>query len=812
MPITIAFIFGILAGDKFEPSLGVAIFLFSLSFLPVILGVFYTSLRCLPFIWIAFFFLGIIFIHPVILPEISSKHIKNHLTGERMTVEAVIISSLEPRPKGMRVMVEARRIITEEGLKDVSGKVLLNIQGGIPAGVKRIVFTSRLKEPKNFANPGGFDYEWWLKEQGVFVTGSLSSKALKVLENTQKKTNFIENSRVLIREVVAKAKLKNPEIIKALIIGDSGTVPKEVRDTYSRVGTAHLLAISGIHVGFIAFIFYNLFFWIFRRSYFLMQTLNVKTLSLLLSLFPVFFYGLIAGFPISTERAVLMVSVYVITIIVGRGRDLYNTLALAALVILLIRPGALWGAAFQLSFISVFFIVYLVPSVKNKLENKAQSEKEDEKNKIKRWLRRRVLPLVLVTAAATIGTMPLLALNFHRVSFVAFISNIIIVPVVGFITVPLSLFSVLALPLYEGVSIFLLRLADVSLNIVSVMNEFFLSIPFASIRTMTPTVIEVLCFYIFILTIPSLFSRDWSGKKKAGFVGIFILLIGINFGITKYEERQSKDLKVTFLSIGQGDSALIELPYLEGDGVKRILIDGGGFHSSTFDTGESVIGPFLWKKKIKKIDYVILSHAQRDHMGGLAFILENFSTSEFWWNGLGTLDERTLAEIEKSKIKVRVLDASSEPVVISKVKIEILSPPENAKEEKRNLDLNETSLVLRLSYGKRSFLFTGDIGIDTEARLSKLNITSDVLKVPHHGSQTSSSEVFIKAVSPTIAVFSVGSANRFKFPKASVVKRYKDFGVKRFRTDISGAILISTDGIAIETETHLTTGTEVMYN
>jgi competence protein ComEC len=281
-------------------------------------------------------------------------------------------------------------------------------------------------------------------------------------------------------------------------------------------------------------------------------------------------------------------------------------------------------------------------------------------------------------------------------------------------------------------------------------------------------------------------------KKAALAVMILIALLDFSYwGIRGYAEQ---GMRVTFLDVGQGDCTLVEFP--RG---KTMLIDGGGFYGD-FDVGEKVIAPLLWERRILKIDYLVLSHPQPDHYKGLIFIAKHFRCYEFWHTGMESESptyQQLLGIIRARGITmVRVADGFARTIAGAQVKV--LHPPEKwivANVRKRGL-VNNNSLVLMISFGDHRLLFTGDIERQAEARLVKAGkgLLAQVIKVPHHGSKKSSTDTFIKEVSPHYAVISLGFGNPFRLPGKGVVERYAGLGCRVLRTDRDGAIQVQSDG------------------
>ena len=410
----------------------------------------------------------------------------------------------------------------------------------------------------------------------------------------------------------------------------------------------------------------------------------------------------------------------------------------------------------------------------------------------RRWLRVRLLPAFLITFAAMLGTYPVLAYHFNAVSPAGLVSNIIAVPLTGLV-VPLLLSASWLLGVSEYLALLCLYPADWVFSLIAILADLFSSLPYASVRVATPTLPEIFLFYAIVLLSVNL-SRGhlylrYRLYRFAAVACSLLLVFSLGYGL--WHRSFSDTLRVTFISVGQGDAALVEFPR---GGV--MLIDAGGFYSG-FDPGERIVAPLLWMKKIRTIDYMILSHAQHDHMGGLSFIAKNFNVKEFWWNGVGEL--RGLEGVlGMAGVPVVELDSGSRIAPIGGVRVEVLHPSADAR-----LDINNMSMVLKLSYGSKSILFTGDIGAAAERRLgagAPLNVS--VLKSPHHGSRTSSSTALLEALGTPAAVISVGRANAFGFPAATVLERYRAAGMEIYRTDLDGAVEVSTDGTSLSITTH----------
>ncbi|MBI5826322.1 MAG: DNA internalization-related competence protein ComEC/Rec2 [Deltaproteobacteria bacterium] len=809
VPVFLAFAAGIVFSYRLGLSREAAYLILAASSIPIILSI----IKGRRFDWFIsaplFFFIGALFIMPYIRPELPANHIRNFVSEARshrdakdgalklgLDVEGVVLRDLEYAGERVRLHIGSRRIFHEGEWRDTSGTVLLTVQGHPGVRIRTgdsVRFLSPLKEPWRYGNPGEFDYKRWLNQRGIFVTGFLKNPNLliKTGEGGSGPWGYIEAVRDRIRESIDASGVKNGEALKALIISEQAGISRDVKDAFVKTGTWHVISISGLHVGVVALFSYWVFIFILKRSERVMLAFNIRKAAMLLALAPVLFYGFLAGMPVPTQRSVIMATVFVFTYIINRGRDFFNTLTLSAVVILLIAPYSLWDVSFQLTFASLGAIVYLEPRLKGFFEReKGVNGPLEKEGRIKAILRKRVLPTCFATVAAGIGTFPILAYQFHRVSLTGLAANVIAVPLTGMIA-PLLMLHAALNPLWYAPALIILKAADWAFELTVIIVKFFAVLPYSSVWVSTPTLFEIAVFYALVLCAVNL-------RRGRVYRYAAVFLVAVSLADIAYWGRLSqrdKRLKVTFISVGQGDSALIEFP----DG-ETMIVDGGGRHGNDYDIGEGVVAPFLWSKKIKKIDYMVLSHAQLDHMGGLKFLAENFKVGEFWWNNDGDLGGLGEA-LSRADVVVKTVDSSTGAVDVGGALVEVENPPGDLR-----FDQNDNSVVLRVGYGDRSFLFTGDIGAQAEEGLSRRDISSTVLKAPHHGSRWSSTSGFLRKAAPSYVVVSAGRDNVFGFPHEEALKRYDEAGAKVYRTDVDGAVAMTTDGKDLRITPYLTHG------
>ena len=705
-------------------------------------------------------------------------------------------------------------ILSCETLRDnnrsfpVVGKIRVTIAGddfNLSRG-DRITFYSRIRSIRNFNNPGGFDYKRYMAFKKVWGTAYVSGKRLVVLEKNSAKGlwKIIEDARGKISNLIENTGGKKQQgVLKALIVGDRNSIPQDLREAFNRAGVGHLLAISGLHIGIVASAAFILFRLMLSHIKLLLWNAWTRKGAVFLSLVPVFIYGLLSGMSPSTQRAVIMVTVFLLAFLFESEYDPMNTLALAAMLILVVYPPSLFSISFQLSFTAVLAIIYGLSRVQNPWASDSGIIKKPRRFQIAKKL----FYFFLASFFAILGTLPLVMLYFNQASLVGLLTNFLIVPLIGFIVVPIGLLAVFLYPLTLTGASWCFKAAAAVLAQSLGLVEFFADLSFAAIKTVTPTYFEIFCYYVLFWAVLNLkhtqpksleeqnkarnaegmmsgaegrMQRSVFGLKPATLVAVLaIFSFSTDASYWLYKRFWHADLRVTMIDVGHGSAALLELP----DGY-NILIDGGGFSdNSVFDVGARIVAPLLWRKKIKTVDTLILSHPNSDHLNGLIYIAEHFNVKNVWTNNqaANTLSYcKFIQAIEKKKILMPAFKAISRIQEINGVTLKILYPPKNfinksKKERWRNL--NNNSLVIKITYGSQSFLFPGDIKARAEFELVGIagdQLKSTVLIAPHHGSSTSSTEPFLEKVNPEVVIISSGWKSKFGFPHQPVLKRYKE--------------------------------------
>lgn len=698
---------------------------------------------------------------------------------------------------------------------------------------QRVELEARVRPIRNFHNPGEFDYQAFSARSDIYWTAAVTGAGSVQTEPGRCGSRFfaalfaLRTAALQRIDRLYRGNEYATAMLEATLIGESSHMERIWTDHFRRTGTYHLLVIDGLHITVLA-----AFLLFLLRLCFLPE---IPALTLTASV--AWLYAMISGWNAPAIRAAGGFTLYVFARYFYRRTRLLNLLAFVAIVYLVIDPGQLFEAGFQLSFLSVAAIGLLaVPILERtsalyargiagiteprraprlppraaqfRLELRLAAETAGYYTRLPRqwWERAFALAariglyafeLALLSAAIQIGLALPMAIYFHRVSLTGISANILVVPLLGMV-VPLGFIAIVTM--WHAPAALAGWLLGAGERIAEWHTHFE-----PAWRVLAPPWWLAIAFTLalFALAIALRRAPRWSWAALAPVLALFALIFWHPFP----PEVHPGQLELTAIDVGQGDSLLVSFP-----DSKLMLIDAGGALSfgrrapSRLDVGEDVVSPYLWSRSIRKIDIVVLTHAHDDHAGGLAAIIENFHPSELWTGATAPG-----ANFSKSWSAIR-MQARAQHVKISAfssgrtfqfggARVEVISPP--ADYVPAAGPMNNDSLALRINYGRRSLLLTGDMekAMERRALAGAEPLRADILKVGHHGSNTSSTDPFLDAVSPAFAVISDGFANSFGHPNAKVLERLHAHGSRVLRTDQDGLVTLRTDGRRIWLET-----------
>lgn len=762
----LALITGILSACLTGSALFAAGFLLLLSALLYAIGDAFRGRLYIPFGILFFFALGA---PEYLLMDGINNGRFDEFGNETVTVNGFTASAPDIKDSRVSYIFRVTELTAGDGRKAAGGKLLLSMVK--TEGMKlydygsELTFTGRLTLPQGVRNPGGFDYRRYLAQKGVsasvFVSGGIT-------KGPGEKASFIVKAGQAARGRIVSAidrslPRQQAGLLNGMLIGYREGLSPEVADAFSDAGLTHIMAVSGANV---VFLILPLAF-LFKRLRLGNRASGLLTMAFLL------FFIFITGFEPSVLRAVVMASVILTAKMLDRETDVYTTIAFAATLLLICSPYMLFDIGFQLSFAATLSIVMLYGNIKKLLTC--------------RFIPSAVAAVLAATLSAQLGVLPITLAYFNRVSLISVFSNLLVVPLLEFVTI-LGMFMAILGQINIVFSQLIGYINCVLLSAILYVTKISSALPFASVRTVTPSLAVIIPYYMalgFLLWYKPLKNIRIKPAYAGAALGLAAMIITASFLIPG-------KLEVIFLDVGQGDSAFIRT--CTG---KNILLDGGGSTDPNVASkvGESVIAPFLLDKGVTALDAVIASHGHSDHTQGLLTALEQFRVDSLILP-LTADDEgfEKLLELAGSKhIKVNRCERGDVIKLDGETCFDVLSP--SPELETPETSLNNTSLVLKLHYGDADILFTGDAEAEAERELleSGADLAAEVLKIGHHGSSTSTGREFLEKVGPVSAVISVGR-NNFGHPSPETLGALKDEGVRVFRTDECGAVVLTSRG------------------
>lgn len=572
-------------------------------------------------------------------------------------------------------------------------------------------------------------------------------------------------------------------LAKALVLGDQGEITPARRRAWADAGMAHLLSISGLHVGMIAALIY----WLLRVACAALpgagERFSTRRLAALLALVPLAVFCLGVGASPPAVRSTIMSGAVLAGLALGRPSVVANALGLAGAAIVLVSPMSLADPGFLLSFAAVGMLLALPRLPRFRLPGM-----------------RPLVALVIVSTAATLATAPLALHFFGRVSLVAPIVNLPAVPIATIVATPLLVGYA---PLAVASTVVGDALAPVVGRVLAGLDDlatFSSAWRYAAV-SLAPLGAVSLAAYV-VLLVAGLAS--WRMRRARWVALCALVVLSGSVAWTSTAHWRSDELVVVHPYVGQGDATLLLLP-----GGTSVLVDAGGsLDGEGWDPGEQVLVPLLARYGVRRLDLAVVTHPHPDHLNGFARLAEEVSVDELWYNGDDTTHpvfEKLARAVRDGGGVVRGVQELAPRVRLGGVDIEILYPvgPLPVHGSGRAMsDGNNRSVVLRVTYGARSILLAGDIEQPVEELLAPRLAVTDVLKAPHHGSSTSSSSALLDAIRPRLVVISCGVENQFRFPASTVLRRYADVGAHVLRTDLDGLVELRTSGDAWQIRTH----------
>ena len=684
---------------------------------------------------------------------------------------------------------------------------------------QRIEVDARIRKPRNFGNPGAFDYARFLARQQIYWTASAAAGDVRILPGHcgTRFGKFIMDLRAGAIDRISRLYANDPfrsGMMQAVLIGQTFQLQKVWTEQWRSTGTFHALVISGTHVAVLAAVFLFLL-----RICFVPQAwaLFVTTLAGWL-------YALVTGWQAPCIRSAAGLTLYMIGSYFYRERRILNLLAAIALGFLVLDPDQLFEASFQLTFLAVGFLgAFAAPAIRatsgplaaglSDLDNRDRdvhlaprvAQFRIEMRQLAGALRvpswaivapARVIfyvyEIVLTSAAVQLGLALPMVVYFHRVGVSGLSANALVIPAMGFV-VPLGFAAT-----FTGWA-WLATLAGWFLGFAQRVVEFHAGLEPAW-RVPTPPLWLGIAISVALVAVAAASARTARRIACVAVAVLLVLLVGHPFA----PELHPRELELSVIDVGQGDGLFLAFP----DG-KTMLMDGGGIpmfgraQRGNLDIGEDVIAPYLWDRGIRHVDVVAVSHAHEDHAGGLPALVADFHPSQLW-TGATPPDpvwQRVCDAAVHAGTPIRPLRAPSR-FAFGGAQIEVLAPGPDY--EPAETPKNNDSLVLRVTYGRRSLLLTGDIERPVERAILDAGgfAPTDVLKVPHHGSRTSSNEEFLETAHPAFAIISAGFENSYGHPHAAVVERLLDRHAEVLRTDRNGMVTIRTDGRNLTVESY----------
>lgn len=697
--------------------------------------------------------------------RLSSEYVINEMLHDTSIISGDILITLKRNPK---------TDLNEYQINEKEDEINLDKRPELKAG-DRVLMYGKLSEPFEERNPGEFDYKRYLFLHNIFKTFTITGyDNIEIInrDNLSFITQYIiYPSRKFASDNIDKYIGGNEgAFLKGLVTGERADISKKIKEDFIKVGVMHIIAVSGLNVAYIILAL-TLILTLFRIPH---------TPKVILIIIALIFYCFFTGAPSSIIRATVMGSLILISSVLQRKTNFYNIIGISVLIILVFESKQLFDPGFILSFSAVLSMVIFYEKFDEVLLQKILGLKL----KFKKFLYL-IASLIFVSFAAQLGTLPITSHYFEKISFISLIANAIVVPLsnlslaIGFFQILVATFSNFLSSVIADVNFYMLKFQLLIINYFASFKLGYTSFyKFNTINTFG---------YFIILFILFTFKKEKLKPKLILLsVTIFILII-LNLDFRN-------NLRITFLYVGQGDCTLIETP----DG-SNILIDCG-MKDFKFNSGENIV-PFLKRKGINQIDLLILTHLHYDHIGGIEYIINNFTVKKIIDNET-KINNSLIRNMENlviaNKIQRDKFYSGDYIEGYGNIRLFFLNPEKN---DSLHSSEHSKSIVLKLKYENTEILFISDLNVEGETLIANTYgdfLKSDILKVSHHGSKNASSIPFLLKCKPEYSIISCGKDNIFGHPSELVLTKLALLNSKVFRTDKDGAVIFESDGKTIE--------------
>ena len=724
-------------------------------------------------------------------------------TTPEVLVDATLSMPIRRYRDAFRAWANNVRVRDAGGWRDIPGTLQIDLPDAPAvralATGQRLRFRARMRAVHPAANPGVGDPSEVLRTRGIVATARVHQpEGIFRLEGPERSSSW-DAVRADYREVVERSTGQpTAALLEAVVLGDGDAPDDALQQAWRTSGLTHLLSISGLHVGIVAWIVFALVRLAIAAWPAWSSRFAPDRPAAVLAIAAAWAYVTVAAGPVPAIRSAWMATGILGARVLSRASDGISALSLAALLVLAVDPAALGDPSFQLSFAAVIAIGLGAGPIERAARHVEAT-----------WpyaLLAKGLGLSIralgTGVLATLGTLPILAWHFQSIPLAGLLANVVAIPLANWgIVVPgLAALAAVACGANPVAAPFL-WVADLGSRATDGFARWCADLA-PPLALPGRSILEVLL--LTGVAVAGILAFRLVGRRRIALC-TSALLLGLVATARAVPSRAPGELRVTFLAVGHGDATLIQLPT-----GYTMFVDGGGDPAGRIDVGAKVVVPALAALGVDRIDALVISHAHPDHFRGLLAVVQSFEVGELWTTGLGCPDPLYAAltdGLARAGVPMRTFTPDQTRFQVGDVSIEALHPLRRARDPPLwypELGLNDNSLVLRIALGKFVLLMTGDVERAGERLLldGGRPLAATVLKVPHHGSRTSSTREFLEAVHPALAVAQAADGGHFPFPDPDVEARYGELGIPLLITGRHGAVQVRTDGETWEVTTY----------